>query len=253
MKPKRCSIKVGSIILATGWNPYNATRIDNMGFGNYQNVITNVMMERLAALNGPLHGKIVRPSDEKEVEKVAFIQCAGSRDENHLSYCSAVCCLASLKQATYVREQNPQAKVYIFYIDIRARGKLEDFYIKVQSDKSVILVKGKVAKVIEDSETKDLIVEAEDILSGEKMRIRVDLVVLATGMVSTNVESKIPADICYDENGFIVPDLLGKGIYATGCTKRPMDVASSIRDATGAALKAIQSIIMSRSKEQGGR
>jgi quinone-modifying oxidoreductase subunit QmoA len=148
-----------------------------------------------------------------------------------------------LKQATYVREQNTEARVYLFYIDIRAHGKLEDFYTKVQSDKNVTIVKGKVAKIIEDPGTKDLIVEAEDIISCERIRIKVDLVVLATGMVPTCVESKVPANISYDENGFIVPHLSGKGIYATGCAKRPMDVASSIQDATGAALKTIQSIV----------
>lgn len=237
MPAKTIDLKVGSIVMATGWQPYDAAKIDNLGFGACQNVITNVMMERLAAPNGPTKGKIVRPSDGKEPRSVVFVQCAGSRDENHLSYCSAVCCLASLKQATYIREQNPDSKVHLFYIDVRAQGKYEDFYANVQSDENVSLVKGKVAKVTEDPATGDVTVEAEDILPGTKSRVTADLVVLATGMVPTPVGSNIP--VTCDENGFVVS---GKGIYAAGVAKRPSDVAAANRDATGAALRAIQSL-----------
>jgi quinone-modifying oxidoreductase subunit QmoA len=122
MKPEKLKIKAGAIIVATGWNPYDASKIDNLGFGTSKDIITNVMMERLASPTGPTKGKLIRPSDGREVKKVAFVQCAGSRDENHLAFCSAVCCLASLKQATYVREQYPDSKAYMFYIDIRTPG-----------------------------------------------------------------------------------------------------------------------------------
>ncbi|GAI44012.1 unnamed protein product, partial [marine sediment metagenome] len=230
-----------AVILATGWKPYDATKIDNLGFGKFSNVITNVMMERLAAPNGPTQGKIVRLSDGKEVKSVAFVQCAGSRDDHHLPYCSGVCCLASLKQATYIKEQNPDARVVIFYIDMRALGTLEDFYLRVQCYNNLSLVRGKVSKIEEDLETRDLVVEAEDTLSGEKVREKVEMVVLATGIVPTTAETKIPAQITYDDYGFIVSEL--PGIYAAGCSKRPVDVATSVRDATGAALKAVQSIV----------
>jgi quinone-modifying oxidoreductase subunit QmoA len=128
MQSETVNVKVGGIVVAAGWEPYDAAKIDNLGFGTCENVITNVMMERLAAPNGPTEGKILRPSDGKEVKNVIFAQCAGSRDENHLPYCSGVCCLASLKQATYVRELYPESKVTIFYIDVRAIGRFEDFY-----------------------------------------------------------------------------------------------------------------------------
>jgi heterodisulfide reductase subunit A-like polyferredoxin len=233
MQPKTLNLNVASIVIATGWQPYDASKIDNLGFGQYKNVITNVMMERLAAPNGPTAGKIKRPSDGKEVENIAFVQCAGSRDENHLPYCSGVCCLASLKQATYLREQNPNSKVTIFYIDVRALGKYEDFYTRVQSDENVSLIKGKVAKITEDEQTKNLIVEAEDILSGVKSKAEVDMVVLACGMVPINT-----VDVPHDEYGFIHQQ--DNGIYAVGVAKRPTDVATSVQDATGAALKAIQ-------------
>jgi quinone-modifying oxidoreductase subunit QmoA len=243
MKPQAVNLKVGAIVWATGWKPYDANKIENLGFGKVRNVITNVMMERLAAVNGPTAGKIVRPSDGKAVSRIAFAQCAGSRDENHLAFCSYICCLASLKQATYIREQNPESKVTIFYIDIRALGRYEDFYTKVAADQNVALIKGKVAKVTEDPATGDVIVEAEDIYRGGKSRVQVDLLVLATGMEPTTATEKVPGDVRYDESGFLVADQGKPGIYAVGCVRKPLDVATANRDATAAALKGMQSTV----------
>jgi quinone-modifying oxidoreductase subunit QmoA len=241
MQPETFTLKVGSVVWATGWNPYDAAKMENLGFNTVPNVISNVMMERLAALDGPTGGKIVRPSDGKPVQSVAFVQCAGSRDENYLPFCSHICCLASLKQTTYIREQIPDAKVTIFYIDIRALGKYEDFYTQVAADENVSLIKGKVAKVEEDSASGQILVEAEDIYSGGKSKAKVDLVVLATGMEPSTAVDKLPADVRYDESGFVVPEK--PGIFAAGCVRKPLDVATSNRDATGAALKAIQSTV----------
>jgi quinone-modifying oxidoreductase subunit QmoA len=243
MKPQTINLKVGAVVYATGWKPYDATKIDNLGFGKVKNVVTNVMMERLAAANGPTAGKIIRPSDGKPVGRIAFAQCAGSRDEKHLPFCSYICCLASLKQATYIREQNPESKVTIFYIDIRALGRYEDFYTKVAADQSVTLVKGKVAKVTEDAATGDVIVEAEDIYGSGKSRVQVDLLVLATGMEPTTATEKVPGDVRYDESGFVLADEGKAGIYAAGCARKPLDVATANRDATAAALKAMQSTV----------
>ncbi|MCX7914278.1 MAG: FAD-dependent oxidoreductase, partial [Thermodesulfovibrionales bacterium] len=237
------SLKAGAIVWATGWNPYDATKMDNLGFGKYQNVITNMMMERLASKNGPTEGKILRPSDGKDVRKIAFVQCAGSRDENHLPYCSFICCLASMKQATYVREQYPDSEVIIFYIDIRATGRNEKFYKKVQKDEKVKFIKGKVAQIEEDPQTKDLTVIAEDAIAGKKMHEKVEMVVLATGMSPVTRESKLPVGLSYDEDGFIVSGFNGGGIYAAGCARKPFDVYSSVQDSTAAALKAIQSLM----------
>ena len=198
MQEKSFELGVGAVIMATGWKPYAADRIDNLGFGQYADVITNMMMERLAAANGPTGGKILRPSDGKPVESVAFVQCAGQRDRIHLGYCSGICCLGSLKQATYVRTQNPDARAYIFYIDLRTPGTYGLFAKRVRSDEKTSVIKGKVAKVIEDHISEALVVEAEDILSGQKMRVTADLVVLATGMVaSTDGENRMP-NIGYD-------------------------------------------------------
>lgn len=243
MKTQSLSLKVGSIIWATGWNPYDAAKIDNLGFGKYQNVITNMMMERMAAQNGPTKGKILRPSDGKEPLKVAFVQCAGSRDENHLSYCSYVCCLASMKQATYIREQYPETEILVFYIDIRAPARAERVYLRAQKDEKIKFIKGKVAKIEEDPSTKDLTVTAEDALTLQRIHEKVNLVVLATGMEPVNRESKIPASISYDTDGFILSNTGVAGMYAAGCALKPIDVYSSVQSATAASLKAIQSLV----------
>jgi len=241
MKAKSFKLNIGSIVWATGWVPYDASKVDYYGFGQYPNVITNVMMERLAASNGPTGGKIVRPSDGKEIKSIAFVQCAGSRDENHLAYCSGVCCMASLKQSTYVKSQYPDAKVSMFYIDVRAMGKHEEFYLKVQDD--INMIKGKVGEITEDPLTHDLTIQVENQLTGVNMKEQVDMVVLATGMVPATASTKIPFETTYDEDGFIASDAQQPGIYGAGCVKKPLDVSSSVKDSTAAALKAIQSTV----------
>lgn len=243
MQEKTFDLKVGAVVWATGWKPYEGSKIAYYGAGRFQNVISNVVMERLASINGPTQGRIVRPSDGAAVQKVAFVQCAGSRDENHLPYCSGICCLASLKQATYVLDQNPEASVTIFYIDIRALGKYEDFYAKVQKDARVRFVKGKPGEILENAETGQVTVQVEDQETGSILREGFDLVVLATGMVPSTVDDKVPAEVAYDENGFLLPAQPSAGIVPAGCVKRPVDVASSVQDATAAALKAIQAMV----------
>ncbi len=243
MQPKTMDLQVGSIVWATGWEPYDAAKIDNLGFGQYDNIITNMMMERLAAPNGPTKGQILRPSDNKAPESVAFVQCAGSRDENHLPYCSYICCMASLKQATYVRERYPDAKIYIFYIDLRAPGqRYEKFYQKIKEDPNVFFVKGKVAEVNEDPATRNVTVVAENAVTGEKTRQTVDLVVLATGMQPTAANTQLPADLKLNADGFIINDYENLGMLAAGCANKPADVVSSNQNATGMALKAIQTL-----------
>ncbi len=173
---------------------------------------------------------------------MAFVQCAGSRDENHLPYCSGVCCLASLKQALYVREQYPEAEVTIFYIDIRALGRLEDFYNRVKADEKISLVKGKVADIREDKQTGELVLTVEDVEQGKGVQARADLVVLATGMVPTTAKLQVPGQVSYDDYGFLT-ESGSSGIIPAGCVKKPVDVAHSVQDATGAALLAIQSLV----------
>jgi quinone-modifying oxidoreductase subunit QmoA len=242
MTEQEIDVGVGAVIVATGWRPYDATKLDNLGFGQYPNVITNVMMERLAALGGPTGGKIVRPSDGKPAENVAFVQCAGSRDENHLPYCSAVCCMASLKQARFLREQNENSKATVFYIDIRTIGYLEKFYYDMLEDENVSFTKGKAAKIGEEAASKNLLLDVEDTLSGEILHETFDLVVLATGIVPNTADVKVPFELKYDQYGFVDGSTDVDGVYAAGCAKRPCDVSRTTKDSTAAALSAIQCV-----------
>ncbi len=239
MQPEKITYNVGAVVWATGWEPYDATKVDYLGLGRVPNVLTSVMFERLAAHNGPTGGKILRTSDGKEVKSVAFVQCAGSRDENHLPYCSGVCCLASLKQATYVREQIPESKVFIYYIDVRAMGKYEDFYTRVNQDENITLIKGKIARISPDPESGGVLVEGEDIVGGTKVKQVVDLAVLAVGMVPSTANVKPDIEMEYDDFGFVTASG-ASGIVPAGCVKAPMEVAASLQDATAAALRAIQ-------------
>jgi len=241
MKDSETTVQTGSVVYATGWKPYDASKIANLGYREIDNVITNVEMERLAAVNGPTGGRITRRDNGEPVKTVAFVQCAGSRDDNHLPYCSSVCCLASLKQARYVRDQYPDSEVYIFYIDLRAPGKHESFYNKVKADPNIHMVKGKVGK-IDQGEGGTAIVTAEDILGGGKIRVSCDLVVLATGMEPTAKSCGVPLADVGDE-GFITENNLAPGAIPAGVAAGPFDVTTSIQNATGAALKAIQASV----------
>ncbi len=239
-------LKVSDIIFATGWKPYNLEKLENLGYGKFKNVITNVMMERLAAETGPTNGRILRPSDGKEVNDVAFIQCAGSRNENHLPYCSAVCCMASLKQALYLREKNPSSSPTIFYIDLRTPGRYENFLNKANGDENIKFNKGIVGKISEDRSTGDLMLDVEDMLSGKKIKFRAEMVVLAGGMYPnikddlSNIKIGGDIKIDIDENGFIFNEDFDAGIFSAGVAKFPLDVYMSGQSATSAALSVIQ-------------
>jgi len=266
------TFKAGAIVLAAGTIPYDASKLDNLGFGKYPNVITNYMMEELAS-----KGTIARPSDQKPVKSVAFIQCAGQRDDNHLPYCSSVCCVESLKQAKYLRTQDSDSKAFIFYKDMRTPGHYEHFYKSMQNDEGVFLTKGDVLSITEDA-NQNLVVEVDNTLLGEKISVNVDLVVLATGMVpitslgeevlppgvnpgdefipyvmietdTLNLEYRQGGEVPVLINGYPDSNFIcfpyetrRTGVYAAGTVRTPLDITSTIEDATGAALKAIQCI-----------
>ncbi|MDL2279673.1 FAD-dependent oxidoreductase [Desulfovibrio sp. OttesenSCG-928-G11] len=238
--PRDIELGVGSIILATGWKPYDVTNLSNLGAGDVPNCISNMQMERLASPHGPTGGKIRRPADGRAPRNVAFVQCAGSRDQNHLNFCSYICCMASLKQAAYVREQYPNAEVTVYYIDLRTPGRYENFRKKITCDEKIHLVKGKVAG-LEAGPDGDVIVEVEDAVKGDKRKRRHDLVVLATGMQPSLAKGDNPFGVEVDEDGFVVGGE-EKGIFAAGCAKQPLDVMRSAQSGTSAALKAIQTV-----------
>jgi len=236
MQPETRTVDVAAIVWATGWNPYDATRMDNLKFGQSKAIITNMMMERLAAPNGPTKGKIQRPGDGREPQSIAFVQCAGSRDENHLEYCSYICCMASLKQMTYVREQYPDAHIYVFYIDLRSPGKYENFRRKLMADPKATFIKGKVADIISEADG-GVTVVAENAVTGAKVKQKVDLAVLATGMQPAMAGQGQALGLRQDPNGFVVE---GPGMFAAGCAKGASDVYTCAQNSTAAAMKAIQ-------------
>ena len=188
--------RVGAIVMATGWRPYDAGKLGHLGYGASADVVTNVEFEKLAA-NGPIQ----RPSDGQPVNDILFVQCAGSRDPEHLPYCSSVCCIASLKHAVYVREQNPAAKVYIIYKDMRTPGQYEKFYRAAQDEPLNFLTKGEVTGVVKKADGR-LAVSAKDTLLGESIVIDVDMVVLATGMVPNSADG--PAIRALEDSKLVV-------------------------------------------------
>ena len=246
------TVRVGSVVLAAGWRPYDATKLAHLGYGLTKDVITNIEMEALAK-----KGKIVRPSDGKVPERVVFVQCAGSRDPEHLPYCSDFCCLGSLKQAMYVREQNPDAVAMILYKDIRTPGQSELFYKQAQSDPGIMLTKAEVSGVSLAPAGK-LLVSATDTLLGDNVAFEADLVVLATGIVPVTVDDPVinldyrqgPGLPEIDEyNGFADSNFIcfpyetrRTAIYAAGCVRQPMTMALAEADGVGAACKAIQAL-----------
>ncbi len=271
------TVRCGAVVEATGWKPYDPNKLTHLGYGKSPDVITNVMMEEMAK-----KGKITRPSDGSPAKNVVFVQCAGSRDPEHLPYCSTVCCLVSMKQATYLKEQDPEAQAYVIYKDIRTPGQSEDFYRKAQRD-GVVFIRGEFLDVA--VEGGKLSVEANDVLLNDHVKLEeIDLVVLATGMVSSTVPDpgqavvlpkvaegqeppaladdsgygKSPAlNLTYrqgpelpvlkhgfpDSNFVCFPyETRRTGIYTAGGVRAPMNMTQAKEDGAGAALKAIQAV-----------
>jgi len=203
--------------------------------GEIDDVIANVHLERMVSSEGPTGGKILRPSNGEPPKKIAFVQCAGSRDVNHLPYCSGVCCLASLKQAMYVNEQLPETEVTMYYIDRRTPGRNEDVLLKAADLEVVRLMKGKVGKIAEVDGALSL--RVEDVEAGVLIEETADLVVLATGMMPSSAELDLPILTRKDDDGFVLDDPESR-VVAAGVARRPEDVAASVRDATGAVARA---------------
>ncbi len=262
-------IRVGSIVITTGFNLYDPTKLPaNLGYGSSPDVVTSAEFEKMAK-----EGNIVRKSDGKPAKRVAFALCAGQRDKNHLDYCSGACCIYSMKQALYVIEQfKEEASTYLIYQEIRTPGQMEDFYRKTQEE-GAVFIKGDVTKVGSNAQG-GVVVNVADKLLRHDEALQVDLLVLATGMVTTvdtvdpNESSPVGTG-CDELPGSILnlqyrqgPSLprLGDsgfpdshficfpyetrrtGIYVAGPARRPMGIAATMTDASGAALKAIQAI-----------
>jgi len=243
--------KFGAVILAAGWRPYEpkAGEFAHLGYGENPDVVTNYQFEEIAAA-----GKITRPSDGKEAKSVVFVQSPGQGDDKDFVYTGAVTSLVALKQAKYVREDYADGKAFVVYQHMRTVGLTENFYKSIQQDHGIFLTKGEVTGVSKNGE--GLLVEADNTLLGEKIQVKADMVVLATGMVPVTKDDPV-INLAYrqgpgfrdnalfdeyaDSNFICFPyETQRTGIYAAGAIRRSMTTEEATEDATGAALKAIQ-------------
>lgn len=239
--------KFGAVVLATGYDQFDPSIYGEYGYGRYRDVITGLEFERLVNASGPTDGKIKRPSDGKVPQRVVFVQCVGSRDENKgFPYCSRICCMYTAKHAILLSEKVPDSEAYIFYIDIRAGGKgYEEFYRRTQVEHRVNFIRGRVSKIYQQGET--LMVVGEDTLLGEKVVVEADMVVLASA-VKARADSTAVArtlGISYDQHGFFTeahPKLAPvetntAGVFLAGTCQSPKDIPDTVAQASAAAVK----------------
>lgn len=245
-------LEVDSIIVATGFDPFDPHLKTEYGYGIYDNVITGLQFERLSSASGPTFGEI--RLNDREIEDVVFIQCVGSRDRQvGNAYCSRVCCMYTAKQAHLVREKLPGARVTVFYMDVRAFGKgFEEFYDRVREER-VRYRRGSPSEIYRRGDR--LVVSAEDTLLGQPVEMETDLVVLAVGLVPREDTQSVAGllGLSTDDDGFFneahpkmrpieteVP-----GVFLAGCCQGPKDIPDAVAQGKAAAASSI--VIMSRS------
>ena len=239
---------VGVMIVATGYELYNPTNLGEYGADVYPDIITSLQFERLLSPSGPTGGIPKRPSDEKIPKKIAFIHCAGSRDERHQPYCSHICCTYSAKHALLFKELVPDAEIYSFYIDIRAVGKnYEDFIRRVQEETGIHYTRGKVSRIYEQNGKVKIF--GVDTLLDKRIELEVDMAVLALAMVPSpaiqDLASKMRIQI--DGNNFLQelhPKLhpvesATSGIFLAGAAQSPKDIQDTVAQASASASKAL--------------
>ena len=251
-KEKFIEENVGVIIVATGYDLLSKESIGEYGYGKYKDVIDGLQFERLLSASGPTSGEIKRPSDGKIPKEVVFVQCVGSRDPEHgMPYCSKFCCMYTAKHALLYKHVVHDGQAYVFYIDIRSGGKgYEEFVQRAIEDEKILYLRGKVSRIFQDSgDDGKLIVWGVDTLTGKKIEIAADMVVLAMAAVP-NVGVKELAKklkISTDAHGFITEahpklrpvETLTAGIFLTGCAQAPKDIPETVAQASGAAARAI--------------
>ena len=252
------TLKVGNIILATGYDIFDARQIAQYGYGRLPNVFTSLEFERLTNSAGPTNGHIVLRDGVTEPKTVGVIHCVGSRDRNFNNYCSAICCMQSLKFAHMVKEHAPGATVYNFYIDMRTAAKgYDEFYQRVMEE-GTLFVRGKPAEVTEagrlPGEEGKLIVQVEDTLAGRQRRIPVDMVVLSVGL-QPRADAKEMANrfgISCSFDGWAIekhPKLdpvatMTEGVFIAGCVSGPKDIPTSVAQGAAAAARVLGRIQM---------
>jgi len=264
-KDTEIEIEIGNIVVATGFKLFDSTRTSQFGYGKFPNVLTSLELERLINAAGPTGGNITfRTQDKKgnqifeqgsgEPKSVAIIHCVGSRDENYNKYCSKVCCMYSLKLAHLVKEKLPEAKVFEYYIDMRAFGKgYEEFYQRIKAE-GINIIRGRTATVQEKNG--HLLLRSEDILNERIIEQEVDMVVLAAGLEPHEDSGKIAellglqttSDGWFSERNFVF-DPVGTftgGITVAGVCQGPKDIPDTVAQASAAAAKVLQSIVKSK-------
>ena len=248
-------LQVGNIVLATGFEPFDARRVEAYGYGRLPNVFTSLEFERMSNAAGPTSGRIVLRDGVTEPRAVGIVHCVGSRDRNYNPYCSAICCMQSLKFAHLIREHT-DAKVYEFYIDMRTPGKgYDEFYQRLQAE-GTVFVRGRVAEVTDSLRLPDesaddgrLIIQVEDTLAGKQRRIPVDMVILSTGL-NPRADAKDVArrfGIGCSSDGWVIerhPKLdpvatMTEGVFAAGCALGPRDIPASVSNGAAAAARIL--------------
>jgi heterodisulfide reductase subunit A len=250
------NLVVGNVILATGYDLFDASRISNYGYGRLPNVFTSMEFERLSNASGPTGGEITLRDGKTRPETVGIIHCVGSRDKNFNNYCSTICCMQSLKFAHLVKERTG-ADVYEFYIDMRTAAKSYDEFYQRVLDEGTLFVRGKVAEVTDAArvphEKGKLIVQVEDTLIGKQRRIPVDMVVLSIGM-EPRYDAKETGQLfgisCSSDGWFMErhPKLdpistMTEGIYIAGCATGPKDIPASVSQGAAAAARVLDKIL----------
>ena len=248
-KPEEIELDVGTIIVSTGYDIYFPYDNPLLGYGKYENVITSLEFERLILAAGPTGGKVVRGSDGKKPHSVAFIQCVGSRDKNKYPYCSNFCCMYTLKHVVQLKEKyKDDVEVYVFYMDIRSPGKgYEEFYDRARN-LGVNFIRGRVSRVSEIPETKNLIVHAEDMTIGEPVEIETEMVVLATAAIPNSDAGEMARilNVTRGADGFFMEshpklkpmDAPTDGVFLAGACQGLKDIPYSVSQGSGAASKA---------------
>ncbi|MBA7669705.1 Ferredoxin-type protein NapF [subsurface metagenome] len=253
MEDEYIEIEVGNIIVATGFQPFDPSALRQYGYGELDNVITSLEFERLVNAAGPTEGRIVL-KDGSEPKTIGIIHCVGSRDKNCHEYCSQVCCMYSMKFGHLVREHVPGAKVYEFYIDLRAVGKaFEEFYNRVL-DEGTVFVRGRPSDVI--AENGRLILQVEDTLADCERRVPVDMVILSIALEPRSDAEEVARlfSLSRSADGFFLekhPKLdpvatMSDGIFVAGCCQSPKDIPQSVVQASAAAARALAMISLGK-------
>jgi heterodisulfide reductase subunit A len=253
---EKIELDVGSIILATGFEVFDPTPLPEYGYGRWMDVITGMDLERLLDPSGPTKGKLIRPSDSTIPGRVAFVQCAGSRDERHIAYCSGYCCMASIKTALHIRDKYPGIEIAIFYIDIRTPYKGYEEFFRRAREKGIRFIRGKPSEVIPCSKGHGMVIHTEDIDQARYLEWETDLVILATGAIPSKDGRELGSrlSVSLDENGFFREyhpklrpiDSPSEGIFFAGAACGPKDIPYSVSQGSAAAARSSR-ILMNES------